>query len=86
MSRESDFVTLARQHARNFWEAYQELKSMQDEWNAQAYGDNLDSSDAFEGENENLNSTKVGGVIFDTMNAIETLMNQGHATNVTNLL
>jgi hypothetical protein len=31
MSRESDFITLARQRVRDFWKAYHDLRDMQDQ-------------------------------------------------------
>jgi len=88
MSRQSDFVTLARQETRNLWNAWLELKSMQEEWNALDYANTLgDEDDAFAGENEGLSASEVGAVIFDTANAIDTeVMDAGHATNMAKLL
>lgn len=82
-ARKSDYITLARKHARDLWEAYQALLSMQAEWNAQDYGNTLGAG---EGANEGIAAAAVGSVVFDTANAITGVMSAGHATNVTNLL
>ena len=83
MSRGSDYISIARQNVRDFWEAYETLKSMQDEWNAQNYGSTLaDGIDA----NAGITAASVGAVVFDTINAIKTVMDAGSATNITKLL
>lgn len=82
-SRESDYVTTVRESARKVWNGYLELKAAQSEWNAQDYGNTLDT---FEGENAGLSSGNVGSAVFATADALTTLFNSGHATNLTNLL
>lgn len=84
-ARKSDFITQARQAARNFWDAYHTFLKLQAEWNGQDYGSTLDSDD-FTGENVGLTAANIGAVVFDTANAIKTSMDAGHATNVTNIL
>lgn len=86
--RKADFVSEARQAARQFWAAVNTLKAMQREWNALDYGNTLDDEGdtAFIGEHAGLTPVDVGAVVFDTANAIETVLNAGHATNVATLL
>jgi hypothetical protein len=84
-ARDEDFTTIVRQANRELWQAWLTLKSLQNEWNAQDYGNTLDLDEA--GENGHLNAAQVGAVVFDTANAIDTAVMQiGHATNITNLL
>lgn len=85
MSRQSDFVTLARQEARRLWEALNALEALQKEWNALDYGNTL-GAEAFAGENAALNAAQVGAVVFDTANAIRAVLSAGHATNMARLL
>ena len=81
--RQQDYLSLARQSTKKLWDAYLELKKMQEEWNALDYGNTLANG---EGANEGYTKAEVGSVVFDTINAMETLMGQGHATNIAKLL
>lgn len=83
-TRETEFVTRARQATIQFWDAYNELRVLQTEWNAQDYGSTLTIDP--DGPHAGITPAQVGSVVFDTMNAVKTLMDGGHATNVTNLL
>lgn len=82
-SREQDFYTLVRQHNKAIWDGIKALKALQSEWNALDYGTTLDNG---EGENTGLTKTEIGAVVFDTTNAMETLLGTGHATNMAKLL
>lgn len=85
-ARKSDYITQARQAARDLWNAEQTLLRLQAEWNAQDYGNTM-TTDDFEGENAGLTTAQVGAVVFDTANAVNTLvLSIGHATNLTNVL
>lgn len=85
-ARKSDYITLAREAARNLWEAQQTLLTLQAEWNAQDYGNTM-TVDDFEGDNAGLTTAQIGAVVFDTANAIKTsVLDIGHATNLTNVL
>ena len=86
MSRKSDYVTNARQYARDLWETLNALEAMQKEWSALDYSNTMDASDAFIGSNTGLDATMVGSVVFETTNAIRAIFNAGHATNVARLL
>lgn len=81
--RESDYISTARQAARDFWNAWLALKGLQPEWNALDYSENLTE---FVGANDGLAAADVGAVVFDTADAVETLLNTGHATNLAKLL
>ena len=83
-ARESDFITEARQHVRNFWEAYHALLVMQTEWNALDYGNTLDPGT---GANEGVTKTEVGAAIFDTINEVKLrIFDTAHKTNLAKLL
>lgn len=83
MARQSDYITEARQHARQLWDAVNALKALQLEWNSLDYGSTL--ADGV-GENEGYTKTEVGSVVFATTDAILTLFASGHSTNVAGLL
>ncbi len=83
-NRDEEYVRIARQKAIQLWNAYQDLKSMQDEWNAQDYGNTLTIDPS--GNNADILPADVGAVVFATADAINVVMNAGHATNVTKLL
>lgn len=89
-TRKKDFKTKAREAARRLWGAYQELKGLQDEWNAQDYGNTLGTDvanpDGSGSEHVGLAPAAFGAVVFDTANAIDAVMDSGHATNITNIL
>ncbi len=83
MSREQDFITLARQHNKAIWDGINALVAMQREWNALDYGTTLNDG---AGANEGLTKTQIGAVVFDTANAFVAVLNAGHATNMSRLL
>lgn len=83
MAREADYITEARQAARDIWNAYNRLKGLQVEWNALDYSNTLDAGT---GDNAGLTGVEVGAVVFDTTDAITTLLGTGHATNLAKLL
>lgn len=83
MARQQDFITETRNEARALWDALNNLEAKQQEWNALAYGDNPFSG---EGANDGYTSTECGAVVFDTVDAIRTALNTGHATNIAKLL
>lgn len=82
-NRQSDYITEARQHARDLWDAVNALKALQLEWNALDYGNTLADGD---GANAGYTAAEVGSVVFATTDAILTLFSQGHGTNVASLL
>lgn len=81
--REQDFISEARSANRAIWDGINALIALQREWNALDYGNTLDPGT---GENEGLTAVEVGAVVFDTANAMTTLLGQGHATNMAKLL
>lgn len=81
--RGSDFISEARKHATDLWNALNALEALQHEWAALDYGNTMEDGI---GDNEGYTASAVGSVVFATTDAIRALMNQGHATNVANLL
>ena len=83
MSRQSDYISEARAANRQVWEGINALKSLQREYNALDYGNTLPDGS---GENDGITKAEVGAVVFDTANALVTLLDAGHATNMAKLL
>lgn len=83
MSREQDYITEARAANRAIWDGINTLVALQREWNALDYGTTLDDG---AGDNTGVVRAEVGAVVFDTANALVTLLNTGHATNMAKLL
>lgn len=85
MARQSDFISSARAANRAIWDGLNTLKTLQREWNALDYGTTLEDGDP-EGDNAGITAAEVGAVVFATADAIETLLDTGHATNMSKLL
>ena len=83
MAREQDFISEARAANRAIWDGINALVALQREWSALDYGTTLDDG---AGTNTGGTRTEVGAVVFDTANAMVTLLGTGHATNMANLL
>ena len=83
MSRQSDYISEARAANRQVWEGINTLKSLQREYNALDYGNTLPDGS---GENDGITKSEVGAVVFDTANAMVSLLDTGHATNMAKLL
>lgn len=82
-AREQDYYTEARQLARSVWNGINGLKALQNEWNSKDYGNTLDIGT---GPHEGLTRTEVGAAVFATADAMQTLLGQGHGTNLAKLL
>lgn len=82
-TRKQQYITEARAHARAIWEALNALEGLQREWTALDYGSSLEAG---EGANAEITAAEVGSVVFDTTNALRSLLNEGHATNLAHLL
>lgn len=82
MARGEVYTNDVRDHTVRFWESYQFLRSLQDEWNAQDYSNTLVVGSG----NDDIVAADVGSVVFATMDAIKTVMDSGHATNITTIL
>jgi hypothetical protein len=81
--REQEYIAAARAANRKIWDGINELKALQVEWNALDYATTLDEGT---GENAGVTAVEVGAVVFDTANAMSTLLAGGHATNMAKLL
>jgi hypothetical protein len=84
-NRKSAYITETRELARNLWQAINGLEALQKEWNALDYTNTL-TADDFEGANSDLQTLEVSSVVFDTTNALRSVLDQGHATNLAQLL
>lgn len=82
--REQDYITEVRAAAAKVWEGINDLKAMQREWNALDYGTTL--SNGTGGHNEGILAADIGSVVFATANAISTVLDAGHATNIAKIL
>ena len=82
-AREQDYISTVRALNRQLWEALNGLKSLQREWSALDYGNTLDAGT---GANAGISGADVGAVVFATADAITTLLDTGHATNMAKLL
>lgn len=83
MARSDDFISLVRTSNKKVWDGINELVEFQREWNALNYGSTLPDGT---GANAGLTKTEVGAVVFDSANAIVTVLNTGVATNMAKLL
>lgn len=77
------YISNVRQNVRQLWEALNNLKAAQREWNALDYGTTLEDGI---GGNVGLTKTEVVAAVFATPDAIVVLLNQGHGTNLAKLL
>lgn len=85
--RESDYVTRVRENNRKLWDAFLTLKGLQEESTAQDYGTNLGPECfAVNTEHEGLTKEDIIAVVFTTINAVDALLDTGHATNITKIL
>lgn len=85
-ARQDDYITQVREAARKVWEGVLELEALQPEWSAQDYGTGTNLVPISGGSNSGIGSAAVGAAVFDTADAIRTLLDTGHATNLTALL
>lgn len=83
MARADSYYAEVRARARAIWEGINELKSLQQEWNALDYTNTLANGS---GSNAGLTKTEIGAVVFDSTNALLELLGEGHATNLAKLL
>lgn len=79
MSRKEEFVADAKRMTRAIWDNLNALRALQKEWNALDYGSTL-------GNESGAPAAEVGAVVFDTVNALDAVLAQGHATNMAKLL
>ena len=70
---------------RKIWQGINELQALQKESNAMDLGNTL--PDGEEGTDfEGITKTEILAVVHDTANALQVVLNAGHATNMANLL
>ena len=83
MSRQQDYITEVRAANKAIWDGINVLVALQREWGGLDYGTTLQDG---EGANAGYTAAEVGAVVFDTANAMVTLLGQGHSTNMSKLL
>ena len=82
-AREQEYIAAVRAASRAIWEGINTLKAAQREWDALDYSAALKGG---EGEHAGITKDHVGSVVFDTADALEGVLKQGHATNLARLL
>lgn len=82
-SRPQDFYGAVRDANRAVWNGINNLLELQAEYNALDYGNTLVDGT---GTNAGLTKTDLGAVIFDSANALKTVLNAGSATNMAKIL
>jgi hypothetical protein len=82
-AQSQNYISSVCADARALWNALNNLKAKQRQWNALNYSTTLSEG---AGANEGLTAVEVGAVVFDTTNAIEAVLNDGHAANLAKLL
>lgn len=86
-NRQADFISQSRVYARMIYEAVTGLKSMQSEFNYGGYGaEGADPLPAGTGDNSGILAADVGAVVFDTADALKTVLDGGHGGNLSKLL
>lgn len=84
MARGQDYYTLARQYNKQLWDALNDLESLQPEWTAGDYSNELENG---EGENAGLVPADINAVVNTSANAIRTFITENfHSTNLVKLL
>lgn len=83
MTRDESFYANVRQANAEVWNSLHKLKSLQDEYNALDYANTLSAGS---GDNAGLTAVELAAVVFDTTNAMFTVLSTGHATNMAKLL
>lgn len=83
MTRQNDYITEARVANKKIWEGINDLIALQREWVAMDYTDTLPDGT---GNNEGYTRQEVSDVVNTTANALSALLDQGHGTNMANLL
>jgi hypothetical protein len=87
--RHQDYITTVRQLNRQIWDGINELVGLQREWNALDYAGGADPENELSdgtGDNAGVTADEVGAVVFATTDALVSLLNTGHATNMARLL
>lgn len=81
--KQEDYISRVRVEANKILSAVDNLKSiLQDEWNAGAYGDTLPDGSV---NNAGITRAETGAVVFDTADAIDTLLRASGNAHLGNL-
>lgn len=85
-ARQAAYYREVRSLTQTLWASLNELVLRQREWNALDYGTNLPNANDADGDLNGITKAQVGAVVFDSANAIVTVLNTGVATNLAKLL
>lgn len=83
LNREQAYIYTVRTNVRQLWDALNNLVELQRQYNALDYGNTLPPGEDI---NAGIVAAAVGACVFDTPNALVTVLNAGHATNLAKLL
>jgi hypothetical protein len=78
MSQQEEYVAAVRAANKQVWDGINNLVELQRQWNALDYGHTLTLT--------GYTAAEIGAVVFDTANAMVTVLGAGHATNMAKLL
>lgn len=81
--RNEAYYTAVRDANKKVWDGINTLKALQREWNALDYSSTLADGEV---AHAGITAAELGSVLFDTANALDALLGQGHATNMARLL
>lgn len=81
MARQSDFVTLVRQHDAALIGVLDALNALRREWDSAGYSGTM-PPEAFEGSNSDVTEAEIAAVIGTTLDAINALLAEGHGSNL----
>jgi len=83
-NRPSDFVSQTRDLATTLLQTINGLDALRKEWDGMNYLDTL-PPEAFEGANSDVTKDEIAAVIGTTLDALNALLDEGHATNLYNV-
>jgi hypothetical protein len=82
-ARQQTYISITRQQAAILWNALNALEELEHEWIAQDYTNTLADGT---GANSGITKQMVSDVVNTSVPALRALMDEGHATNFTDLL
>jgi hypothetical protein len=80
MARQSDFISATRAVSNRLIDAVNEARALRREWDSLDYGNTI-TEEAFTGDNAELDIDAIAA-FFTSIDALEAVLAQGHATNL----
>lgn len=81
--RDQEFIAKVRGEVKALWDSINELRGHRKRWDALALGDTMADGT---GPNAGVTAAHTGAVVHATLDALESLLAAGHATNLARLL